>query len=701
MSRASGPGRLVGNLPPEPTSLVGRECELAAIEAMVADSRLVTLVGVGGVGKSRLALRAAARMSQYFADGAWLVPLASLRAPDLLGITLLEELGLADQTTRPALEVVAEWLADKELLLVLDSCEHLVGACAELVRVLLAAAPGLRVVVTSREPLGAAGERQLPVDPLPVEDAEHADSDAVRLFAVRTAAVVPGFEVGAVNRASVRAVCRRLDGIPLAIELAAVQVPELPVEQLCDRLDARFEVLTARTAGHNGDVLPRHLTLRTTIGWSHELCLPAERLLWARLSVFHGGFDREAARAVCAGGPLDAATVPAALDGLVAKSLVRPRPTDDPARPRYDMLDTVREYGAEWLHRLGEEDEWRRRHGEFYRALAREADASWVGPRQLAWSARTITEHANLRAALDHSLSGSDDSGALDLAGTLWFFWYACGFAREGSHYLDRALDRWPVPGRIHSRGVYARGLAAIVQGDTEVATRMGHELKAAAEKEGTPGIRNAAAHIEGTALVLQGQPQAALAALDAAPYRQEAPGPYAVSGLLVWNTRVFVLVQLGESVRAEAEADELCAACESRGELSALAWARYMQAWNALGLGRPQEAADCARTALEAKAQLHDGIGVAMCLDVLASALAEEPRREAEVARLLGIAERRWHTLGRRQAGVPELVAAREACERRLRQTIGGPAYETAFRDGLAAETDEGLAYALNTRPR
>ncbi|MER7395913.1 NB-ARC domain-containing protein [Streptomyces sp. NPDC000151] len=701
MTDVSGPGRLTGNLPAESTSLVGREGELAVLDAMVAESRLVTLVGVGGVGKSRLALRAAARSVRGFDHGAWLVPLAPLRAPELLGITLLEGLGLADASTRPSADVVAEWLADKRLLLVLDSCEHLVEACADLVRTLLAAAAELHVVVTSRQPLGVTGERQLEVSPLSVEDAEHRDGDAVTLFAERTATVLPGFTVSTANRDAVRAVCRRLDGIPLAIELAAVQAAELSVEQLRDRLRARFEVLTARTAGGGDGVLPRHLTLRTTIGWSHELCSPPERLLWTRLSVFPGGFDRAAATAVCSGGPLTAATVPGVLAGLAAKSLVRRLPTDAPARPRYDLLDTVREYGAEWLHRLGEEDEWRRRHWEYYRGLARQAAAGWVGPEQVRWCMRMVTEHANLRAALEYGLSDLDGRSALDLAGTLWFFWHACGFAREGRHYLDRALDRWPVPGRVRSSGVFARGVVAIAQGDAEVCAATGRELEVAAERDGSPGIRNAAAYLEGTALVLRGRLREGIAVYGTTLRRRDDSGPYAGVGLLIRVSRAFVLVHAGESAEAMAEVDAVCATCESRGERHSLGWAYYAKAWNALALGRPREAADCARTALAVKSQLNDSLGWAMCTDVLASALAADVGREAQAARLIGIAERLWHTLGRQQIGLAELIAARESCERRIRERIGDAAYEAAFRDGLETETEEGLAYALNTRLR
>lgn len=307
-----------GNLPPEPASFVGRERELRLLDDLLHERRLITLTGVGGVGKSRLALRAVADPRQLRPDGVWWVELSPLRDPDLLTATVAHAIGLADHSPRPLDEELCAWMADRRLLLVLDTCEHLVAACRHLVGELLQSAPGLTVLITSREPLGSPAEEVVEVRPLPCEGP---DSDALALFRARAlAATAQAAAVFAdpVRTALAAEVCRRLDGIPLALELAGARLRLWTLEQTAERIGERFEVLSGVRAA-----LPtRHQTMRTTIGWSHELCEPLERLLWARLSVFTGDFDLSAARAVCAGGPLPAARVERVLAGLAAKSVV-------------------------------------------------------------------------------------------------------------------------------------------------------------------------------------------------------------------------------------------------------------------------------------------------------------------------------------------------------------------------------------------
>ncbi|HEX4815151.1 MAG TPA: hypothetical protein VFV66_20610, partial [Nonomuraea sp.] len=386
-----------GNLPPELTSLVGRRTELDQIRRACRRSRLVTLTGVGGVGKSRLALRAAADLRPEFGGGAWLVELSPLDDGILLPHAIAEVLRLTDQTTRPMAEVLAEHLSGHDVLLVLDTCEHLVPSCARTVDRLLAAVPGLRVLATSRRPLEVPGEFVYVVDPLPVPAAGAVDAagqDAVALLADRAADSVPEFEVNEHNAAAVVRLCRRLEGIPLAIELAAARLRDLPVEQLADRLDDRFATLADDSAAAGP---PWHRALRTAVGWSHELCEPAERLLWARVSVFAGDFDAEAVRRVCADDRLPAADVGLLLDALADESILTWLPTG--AGERYRMLDTLREYGAGWLRVLGEEAELRRRHRDHYLALAARGAAGWLGPGQASWYDRMIGEHDNLRAA--------------------------------------------------------------------------------------------------------------------------------------------------------------------------------------------------------------------------------------------------------------------------------------------------------------
>lgn len=715
------------HLPAETTSFVGRTAELSAIDVLLGETRLVTLTGVGGVGKSRLALRAARRAERVFAQGARMIQLAPLRESSLLGAVLLEELCLADQSTRPAEDVVAEWLADKQLLLVLDSCEHLVEACARLVRTLLDAAPRLRVLVTSRQPLGLPGERILEVCPLPVPppptggNAAPEYSDALALFADRaatsaatsasgsTSGSASGYEPGAAGQASAAAVCRRLDGIPLAIELAAAQLGELSVEQLNDRLQHRFEALIVQDGAPITD-LPRHRTLRTTIGWSHELCEPLERLLWARLSVFIGGFDLSGARAVGAGGPISAGEVERLLDGLAAKSLLRRRTdaghgTGTVGPPRYSMLDTVREYGAHWLRELGEAEAARRRHRDFYRELMLRADAEWMGPHQVFWYTRLAADHVNLRTALDFCLTRGEGPAALEMGGALWFFWFACGFAREGRHYLEQALDLCREPGPERSKALWACGLAAIGQGDRDAAFRLASALRESVGGAGAPDA-HAASYLECAALTLSGDQRRAAALLDAV--RESADeagegnggGAFREAWLLLKVTHSFVHVHRGNFAAAADTADELCARSEQLGERWMRAWAEYTRALASAGLGHPSEAAAHARRALEGKALLHDSLGTVMVIDLLASTAAASDRGR-HAARLLGIGQHLWQAIGPSQMGMPELRAARRESELLSRKSIGDTAYEEEYRTGLDAGAADGVAYALAATPQ
>ncbi|MHC5260057.1 ATP-binding protein [Streptomyces sp. UC4497] len=688
-------------LPAETTSFVGRARELDGIEKALADSRLVTLTGVGGVGKSRLAARAAARVAPTLADGARFVALAPLRDPALLGHVLLEDLRLADQHNRSPEELVAEWLADKELLLVLDSCEHLVEACSRLVRKLLDAAPGLRILTTSRQGLGTPGELVFAVDPLPLPglvaagDAP-ASGDAMELFTVRAADAVDGFRFTGNAQLAAAAVCRRLDGIPLAVELAAAQLAELPghsVYELNDRLQHRFDTLVAQS-GTAGRALPRHRTLRTTIGWSHELCTPLERLLWARLSVCTGGFDLAGAQAIGCGGPLAVERVADVLAGLVTKSLVRKHP-DGLGGERYSMLDTVREFGAHWLYELGEEDEARLRHRDFYRDLACRADAAWIGPDQEHWYRRLEAERANFRTAMRFCLAQGDGRTALKIGGALWMMWMCFGHAREGTHYLDLALDlcREPCPER--AKGSWARAFVALTLNDVPTAQRISDDLQQYAEADGDATTRLAILHVQAISLSLAGEHKQATAAFTATQSPPPGHGAYPAAWITLRITHAYAHIHLGESEAAEATACQVVEECERRGELWLRGYAYYARALNALSCGRLDEARAHALKALTHKSLFHDDLGFVMAVEVLAAATTATGRA-ARAARLLGICQRMWNALSRSQVGSPEVIDARAATERQIRAAIGDATYETEYAAGRAMSPDDAIAYCL-----
>ena len=414
---------------------------MAEVQRLLGETRLLTLTGSGGAGKTRLALQAAAELLSEFEDGVWWVELASLTDPALVPQAIGSALGLRDEAKRPLLDQLGDHLCGKRMLLVLDNCEHLIAACATCANVLLHAAPDLRILVTSIEPMAIAGETTYRVPSLRVPDPEHlpllaglAQFEAVRLFVERGAAVQPGFAVTEANGAAIAEICQRLDGIPLAIELAAARIKVLSVEELRARLGDRFRVLT----GGSRVALPRHRTLRATMDWSYGLLAAPERILLRRLAVFVGGWTLEAAEAVCGGDGIPEAEVLDHLAGLVDKSLVILEWPGDAGR--YRMLETMRQYATERLAESGETDRLRQSHAGFFLALAEQAEPRLFGPEQDAWFARLETEHSNLRIALEWLAAQEDAAQGLRLAGALWRFWEVRGHLAEGRSWLSEML---------------------------------------------------------------------------------------------------------------------------------------------------------------------------------------------------------------------------------------------------------------------
>jgi predicted ATPase len=497
-------------LPVETTSFVDRRDEQAEGRELLARARLVTLTGPGGVGKTRLAARIAARVARAFPDGVRFVHLSGLHDPALVPLAAADALGLHDHSAQPPLDALVEQVRERRLLFVVDNCEHLLAACAELAAALLRGTAGVRVLATSRHRLGLTEEHLMEVRPLPVPDPDGdlsaADANpALALFADRAAAVVPGFRLTPDNRAAVARLCRRLDGLPLAIELAAVRMRVLSVEQLLERLDDRYRLLSSGSPA----VLPRHQTLRAAVDWSHELCTAQEQLVWARASVLAGGFDLDAAEAVCADGErVHSYDVLEAVAGLVDKSVLCREPGPDGVR--YRLLDTLRHYGLQQLRRLpGEETAARRRQRDWMLTRAAACERAWFGPGQRHIVARLRADQDNLRAALAFSLTGAGggDSGpaggapsaladplpdtpdealaGLRLAGTLWFYWHACGAPREGRYWLDRALDANPEPTRERARALWISGLLAGCPEDLTRGLRRAEEAAALARRLG------------------------------------------------------------------------------------------------------------------------------------------------------------------------------------------------------------------------
>jgi non-specific serine/threonine protein kinase len=435
------------NLPAQLTSFVGRSREIGELRQLLSTTRLLTLTGAGGCGKTRLALQVAAELLDQVADGVWVVDLSPLSDADLVKNAVASVLRVQEGSERSLVEVLSDYVRSRRLLLVLDNCEHLIAACAGLAETLLLAAPNLRILATSREALGISGERVWRVpslsSPVPAQ-ALSADAvlehEATRLFVERGMAVAPGFVIGSDNAAAVAEICHRLDGIPLAIELAAARLNMLSAQQINERLSDRFRLLT----GGSRTALARQRTLEATVDWSFDLLSKTERRLLCRLSVFAGGWTLEAAEAVCSGDGIRKEAMLDLLSHLVAKSLVN-GDEDAAGSRRYLFLETVRQYGRERLLRSDKVERLRDRHFTFFFELAQRAEPKLHGPDQVRWLQQLGLEHDNLRVALGWCLTtGGKNEMSLPLACAVWPFWNRRNHFAEGRTWIERALAASP-----------------------------------------------------------------------------------------------------------------------------------------------------------------------------------------------------------------------------------------------------------------
>ncbi|MGW4892800.1 ATP-binding protein [Kitasatospora sp. NPDC004240] len=690
--RPGAPGRL----PAEVTSFVGRHEELTALAGLLAGARLVTVTGPGGVGKSRLALRAAARAAGAFPDGTWLVEVAAVQDPLLLGHAVLEALRLTDGTARPPLDVLAEQLSGRRLLLVLDGCEHLVDACAELADVLLRALPGLRVLATSREALRSTGEHLLTLAPLPVGPSGGRQPDAVRLFADRAAAVLPEFRLTPALAEEIAQLCRRLDGIPLAVELAAGRLRALSVEQITARLDDRFRLLT----GGSRTALPRHQTMRTTIGWSHELCTVQERLLWARLSVFAGSFDLEAAEYVCAGLGIEADTVLDLLSDLVAKSVVLRE--QDRYGVRFRLLDTLREYGGHWLRAAGDDRRLLRRHRDWYLGVATWGEVEWFSPRQTETAERTELAHSNLRAALEFCLAEpGEEQLALLLAGTLWFYWVGCGHLGEGRHWLDRALALDPEPTEARAKALWVTGYMATLQGDLTSARPALEECRRQALATGDDRALAYAVHRQGCAALIGDEPARAAELFEEALWHYRTIGELNSNVLMAMFELGIAYLFQGDQENGHQWLGQVRELCEEHGEQWAYAYGLYAMAYSDWLAGDVRMARAHARESVRLNHLFRDLLGIVLALDLLALLETEPDRpghggdlREARV--LQGAAHRIWRTVGKPFFGSRTFNGPHLVCAERARAGLTEQEYTDCFERGSRLDLDAAVGRAL-----
>jgi predicted ATPase/DNA-binding SARP family transcriptional activator/DNA-binding CsgD family transcriptional regulator len=718
------------NLPEPRTSLVGRGREILEVKRALATTRLLTLTGTGGAGKTRLALEVARDLVGVYPDGVWLIELAPLSEPGLVVQEVARTLGLEEQPGRPLLESLLDNLADKEMLVLLDNCEHLTSAVVRLSMALLNSCPGTRVLATSRERLGAEGEStwlvpslSVPGETFTVEDLEGYES--VSLFADRAYRAHPGFRLTPENARAVAEVCIGLEGIPLAIELAAARIGMLSAGQISERLGRSLDLLTrgARTADR------RHRTLRATLDWGYGLLGGPEQALFGRLSVFAGGFTLEAAESVAGRGGIEEKQVVELLTTLVEKSLVVAEESWERGA-RYRLLEPVRQYAWEKLVEGGEEDDIRRRHARFFLALAEEAEPGLRGPRQVEWLDRLEQEHDNLRAALAWSLE--EDLGAR-LAGALSLFWYTRGYLSEGRSYLEAAVRGRSVPETARARALDGLGWIAEPQGDYERARLAYEESLGLYRKVGDRrGVANALGDLGSLALdrgeyeratsLLEetlalyrelGESEGIIGILDSlgvlasargdpeqsAVYFREAlvlsrgTGNVRRTAVSLGNFGITTLVH-GDPGQATALLEESLGLFREIGDGQNIAIGLTHAALAALAEGDSGRVRVLVEEGLGLLRKAGDRQHFADCLEIMAgSAGAEGMARKA--ARLWGAAGAR-----REEIGIPLQPENRTVLEPHLsaaRSALGEAAWQTALAEGRAMSPERSIEYALS----
>lgn len=630
------------------TSFVGRRRELSEAKMRMTESRLVTLTGPGGVGKTRLAFELADRSRKAFRDGVYEIELASLEEEASVASAMLAALSVPDQSTRPAAEKLVDYLRERQILIVLDNCEHLLQAAAVLAAELLQEAPGLRILATSREPMGIAGERICLIPPLatpsPFEShtAEGLDQfEAVSLLIDRARSIVPDFAVTAENSDAVVQLCNSLDGMPLAIELAATRLRSLSVTQIVERLDRRFQLLT----GGDRAGLPRQQTLRALIDWSCELCTPAEQLLWARLSVFPGNFDLESAENVCGFGDLDPLQIIDVMDRLVAKSIIFTERSGE--QVRYRQLMTVREYGAELLAR--DEDGYstlKRRQRNHYLRRAADMVASWCGPGQAEALSAMRNDHANLVSALEWSVNTPGElRPAAELASLLRYHWIAGGFLSDGRRWLDRILDRPDEPSSERGAALWVAAWVALIQGDRDAAARYLNECHETASALKDAVLEAHASHWCALHQFFSGNLSEAINLYESAIAAHKKAGDTA--------SALTALFQLALAQTYSGDANQALSTCRESLELSSRHGERWTHAYSlwisALcrwRLGENAQARQAAMEALEIQQEFKDAICTALTIELLSWIAASESRFDT-AAELANAATAVWTGLG------------------------------------------------------
>jgi predicted ATPase/DNA-binding CsgD family transcriptional regulator len=684
------PSRRLGNLPAEATSFVGRRRELAELRTRLSGARLVSLVGPGGVGKTRLAIRIASDLGRAFPDGAWLVELADVRDPSLVSNALVAALDLRDQAATEPLALLLAYLRDKQLLLVVDNCEHLLSATAQLVNQVIKAAPGVRVIATSREPLTASGEQVVPVTPLELPPARSAypleqarQNEAIALFTDRATGASGKFDLTASNQAAVADVCRRLDGLPLAIELAAVRTRALTVEQILERLTDRFGLLT----GGGRAALPRHQTLRTTIDWSHDLLAPGEQTLLRRLCVFAGRFTLEDVESICVSDDIEIAEVLDLISSLVDKSLVIKEEVR--GRACYRLHETMREYAILKLRDADEVEVLGESLISYYWSTCLE-QLPQSRYRLVEWLDSVELEIDNVRAILGHCLARRDPRGVDLVVGHCWF--WITRATNEGARWLDWLLAAVDGNPQTLAWAYFMRGFMAVLQSDPGAALPALERAMAVAREQDQVMPLSQSLSMSSIAKNVAGDPASA-ARMLAESERVTIPLHEHETTLGLLQARVFDGFFKGDLDAVRSAATEGVRMSREAGDLYPLEMMTMNLAFAALMGGELEVSKPIFENALRIARQLDDRVAEYALLDAIAciAAATKQPRL---AAKLLGAAETVRIGAGASMVGwVAPLVAVAEEA---ARAGLGPARFEAEFDAGKRMSRDAAIALAL-----
>ncbi len=689
------PTRRAGNLPAEATSFIGRRRELTEVRKKLTEARLVSLVGPGGVGKTRLAIRIATDLRRGFRGGGWLVELAEVLDPALVSSAVMTALDLRDQAASAPTAILLAYLRDKELLLVVDNCEHLLGAAGRIVTDVMKAAPGVRVIATSREPLSVPGEHVVPVPPLELPPSRAAEplasvqqNEAVRLFTERATAASGAFELSTANQAAVVELCRRLDGLPLAIELAAVRTRVLTVEQILDRLTDRFGLLT----GGSRAALPRHQTLRTTIEWSHDLLADGERAVLRRSCVFAGRFTLEDVESVCTFGDAPAAQALDLLSSLVDKSLVMREDANGLAC--YRLHETMREFAGLKLAEAGEEEAVESRCAEYYRSTA------WPSAlegryRLLEWLEWADLEIDNVRGVLQRCLMRADAARGIYLAASLGWYWITRATS-EGMRWLDDLLALEGGDLEARAWAYFLRGFLALLKADPVAAKPALQAAMATARQAGQRDALTEALSMASIAEGITGDRASARRLLDEA---QGTTSPaYPAGTLSVLQARAFNGFFEADLDAVRSAASEGARLAREAGDLYGLEMMLFNLGSAALIAGDLGESKPLLAESLRIADQMDDRVALFYLLDAFGchAALSGQARLAAQ---LLGAADTVRTEVGANVMPflVPLLAQAGESAA----AALGTARFTAEFEAGRRLERDEASALALGEPAR